>query len=298
MKRILFSAFDAGGGNAIFPVVKTISKNKKFKVLCIVGGPSKEIFRKEKIDFIDGDGLKDEKLAFLVERSGLDLFVGGTGLGLTLDKKILLLAKEQKIKSICILDFWSNYSKRFSDKPGDLKFLPDIVCVMDKIAKDEMIREGFSSGTIKITGNPYFEHFQKKIKKGKGRRSEILFVSQPYSEIKNDLGYNEFEVLDDILGALGDLPFSYKVIIRTHPAEDKNKFKCYLSRENRVEVDEEAPIEDLVSRAGLVVGMTSMVLFQAALAGKKVISYQPGFKGKDILITNKLGLSKLITKRS
>ena len=40
-----------------------------------------------------------------------------------------------------------------------------------------------------------------------------------------------------------------------------------------------------------------MVLFQAALVGKKVISYQPNLKTKDYSISSDLGLSVLIKNK-
>lgn len=295
MKKILFSAFDAGGGNAVFPVAKEILKNKSFKALILIGGPSKEIFKREKIKHIDADVLRIKDLKTLVIKFKPNIFMGGTSAGLTFDKKILNEVKKLGAKTIYIFDYWSRYWERFSGDKKDFKYLPDMICVMDDRAKKEMMAEGIGRHLIKITGNPHFDYFQKNIKKGAEDKSTILFVSQPYVEKKKEVGYDEFEVLDDILNVSRGIADDFRVIIRPHPKEKSGKFNEYLDA--RVKIDDKTPIEKLLSRAGIIVGMNSMVLFQAAVAGKKVISYQPNLKTRDFSISSELGLSKLATTR-
>ena len=105
IKKILFSAFDAGGGNAVLPVAKNISKSKQFKTLCIVGGPSKDIFKRGKIKFISADLLTKKELKKLVETFRPNFFISGTSAGLTFDKKILPTVQKMGTKSIYILDY-------------------------------------------------------------------------------------------------------------------------------------------------------------------------------------------------
>ncbi|MFA6405686.1 MAG: polysialyltransferase family glycosyltransferase [Candidatus Paceibacterota bacterium] len=295
MINILFGAFDAGGGNAIFPIAKNISEDKRFRTLCIIGGPSKRIFENGKIKFIDADLFNESKLNILVENFKPSIFVGGSSAGLTFDKNILSIAKKNKAKTIYILDYWSHYWQRFSGKKKDFKYLPDIICVMDEKSKKEMVEEGFNPNIIKITGNPYFDSFQENIKKNAEEKSKVLFVSQPLAENKDELGYDEFRVLGDLLEVFDNLKTRYELTIRPHPKEKKGKYNKYLNK--NIKIDADSLIEKLISKAGLIVGMNSMVLFQASIANKKVISYQPNLKAKDSLISNSLGLSRLVTKK-
>ncbi|MBU4348542.1 hypothetical protein KJ671_03535 [Patescibacteria group bacterium] len=295
-RKVLFSAFDAGGGNAILPVVKNLLADKKCKLLCLIGGPSKEIFKKEKIKFIDADLLNDKDLHSVVNNFKPDFFISGTSLGPRFDKKILFTVRGLGAKSIYILDYWAHYWERFSGDKKDFVYLPDLICIMDENAKKEMIAEGFNSKMIKVTGNPHFDYFQKNIKKGIEDKLTVLFISQPLK--KSEFGYDEFGVLNDLLEVLDDLMADFKVIIRLHPKEDSGKFDKYLNKSRNIKIESKFPIEKNISRAGLVIGMNSMVLFQAAIAGKKVISYQPNLKTKDFLISNKFGLSKLVTKKA
>lgn len=199
-------------------------------------------------------------------------------------------------KSIYIMDYWAHYRERFYDAGTDRMHLPDIICVMDDSAKREMIADGFDADKIKVTGNPYFDDFQKNITNNQEDPKTILFLSQPISDRRGEFGFDEFEVLSDLLMALRNLAVDFKVIIKQHPREDKGKFDGYLDK--NVSVENEAPVETAVSRVGLIFGMNSMVLFQAAVAGKKVISYQPNLKTKDFLISNRFGLSLPVFEKS
>ena len=293
-KKILFSAFDIGGGNAVFPVAERVSRDKKFSALLLIGGPSKEIFKKKKIKFINADLLSFRDLKDLIYDFNPDFFIGGTSAGLTFDKKILDTLKKNGAKTIYILDYWANYWQRFSSEKKDFRYLPDMICVMDQKAKKEMVAEGFDPKIIKITGNPHFDHF-RKIKKGDS--TLILFISTPVS-VKEKSGYDEFTVIEGILRVLksGNFPSDFKVIIRPHPSEKSEKFDRYV--DSGIRVDDETSIEELLSRAGLVIGMTSVVLFQAAIAGKRVISYQPNLKSKDFSVVGEFGLGQLATGES
>ena len=63
------------------------------------------------------------------------IIITGTSFNsIDLEKKFIRIARERKIPCISILDYWSNYSIRFSDKEGLLKFLPDKIAIMDKRA--------------------------------------------------------------------------------------------------------------------------------------------------------------------
>ena len=305
MEKILFSAFDAGGGNAIFPVVSQITKSKKYKILCLIGGPSKAIFsagggssfggKNQKIKYIDVETLRENELITLIKDYKPDFFISGTSSGLTFDKKILPIARRLGARTIYILDYWANYWQRFSGEKKDFKYLPDIICVMDNKAKKEMLAEGFNSKSIKVTGNPYFDFFQKNIKSGREENSTILFLSQPYAGKRDQFGYDEFEVLDGILEMLGNLKADFRVIIRPHPKEEIGKFDTYIKK--NILVNTQTSIEKLLSRAGLIIGMNTMVLFQATIAGKKVISYQPNLKTKDFSVSGEFGLGKLATNK-
>ncbi len=254
--KIWFAAFDQGGKEALIPVIEKLKKDKKFVV---------------KTFFKDLPGKLQEKP---------DLIFTATGIGKTVDKKMLELAAKEGIKSVSLVDFWSNYKLRFG------KVLPDYILVIDPIMKKEMAEADFPRKKLVVVGNPAFDKFRVFGKKGE----YVSFFSQPFSELKINPGYDEIEVLKDIVESLEKLGFEGKLKIKLHPrAKCKRKFDGIMKKTSL-----DCSLTDsknLLENSKAVFGMNTAVLFRAALGGKPVLSYQPELKGNDPLISNRLGLS-------
>ena len=89
---------------------------------------------------------------------GTQLVLTSTSLnGLDLEKRFIVAAQARGIPSVSLLDFWSNYRRRFTSAENTLNCLPDRIAVMDAQARDEMISEGFDSARLIITGQPIFD---------------------------------------------------------------------------------------------------------------------------------------------
>lgn len=264
--KVLFSAQDPGGKNAIAPVIAV---------------------------------LKAEGAEVGENVTAPDVFIAGTSAGDSPDKRIL--KNLGKTPSLYVLDFWSNYWQRFST-PGvkDFVYLPTRICVMDDIAKEEMIAEGFPVGRLVVTGNPHFDHFADAITKESEKVERILFVSQPLRAIGDMSGYapiacDEYAALKDVLEALAELSERYYLSLRLHPKESADKFAEYLGP--RVRRALEPTLEEALSKSGLVIGLSSPVLMQATAAGKKVLSYEPNLAGADPLVSNRVGVTTRIENK-
>ena len=294
-KRILVSANDPGGANSIVPVVRAL-KARGNTVECVVTGPAVEIFSSGGILVDDVTSITENELRERVEHLHPSVFLAGTSIGNSIDKRIFRSLRE--CPSVYVIDFWSHYGHRFSQPQSDLSHLPTRICVIDERMRDEMISEGFPTDRLFITGNPHFEHFAEHITREREDRSRVVFISQP---IRRDVGegallgamLDEYHVLERVLEVL---PAHLRLSIRLHPREDAHKYDTYLNE--RVEIDTEQTLEDALSKAGLVVGMFSPVLMQAALAGKPAISYQSGQIEEDPLPTNALGITKRVESNS
>lgn len=273
--KVLFSAHDAGGANAILPVVAALAK-KGAELRGVLSGPARDIFAAARIPFT------------APEDGPADIFIAGTSAGDTPDKRIM--RELRKTPSLYVLDFWLNYWQRFSTTgEKDAASLPTRICVMDDIAKEEMLAAGFPAGRLVVTGNPHFDHFADRITRNAEERGQILFISQPLRS-SAAFPFDEFSVLSDLLSAIKTLPEEYYISIRLHPKEERGKFGTYLS--SRVRLVEEATLEDAMSASGLIIGMVSPTLIQAAAAGKRVISYEPGLTGADSLVSNRCGVTR------
>jgi len=283
--RILFSAHDAGGAHAIVPVVVAL-KAAGVDVIVRADGPAADICASRGI-------ATSTRTAFA---EGADAYIFGTSAGETIEKAIFL-SVQGRMPTVAVLDYWSNYAVRFSRRDRDFAYLPDRICVMDDIARDEMIAEGFDPARIVVTGNPHFDHFADAITSDREDAKRLLFISQPLSVMAREPGYaaypfDEFTALADVVAACKIVLPEYRLAIRSHPKERAGKYKRVL--DDRVALAKEATLEQALSRSGLIVGMNSVVLLQAVAAGKPVLSYEPGLKGPDPLVSNRLGVTRSV----
>lgn len=298
--KFLASADNPGGANAIVSVVKKCIANGDEAVI-ILGGVAQAIFHDAGLDFISQETLTRNQLKNLLHDKTFDFFLSGTSIGETIDKILLELCKKEKIPTVCVLDSWVNYWMRFSIT-HNLEAVPDYICVMDELARREMLAENFPAERIIVTGNPFFDSFIDGIDQEKEDAERILFISQPLKHAETmgaaRLSYDEYSVLNDLVSIFDQIGQEKRkqVVIRLHPREEKGKFDKIVNRSGFC-YDTILDIKSSISFSGLVIGMNSMALIQAALAGKKVISYQPNLLGEDTLVTNKFNLSKcVITK--
>lgn len=290
--KILFAAQDPGGFNSLVSVIKVL-KSRGADIKVFLANESCLIAKKSKINFLDCGNFSEKRLEMAFNKFNPRAVVTATSFGLSLDKKILKLAKKREVPAISVVDFWSNYKVRFSN-PGkeSLAYLPNMICVIDEYMKNGMEKDGFNKKILCITGNPFFDGFKKT---PKTKESYFLFVSQPFSELGIS-ALDEGKIFKDFVDSLTEIKVKIPVIIGFHPREkNKGKFKEIISSANiKIKISKKSG-DDLVDNAKIVLGINSMALFCAAIKGKKVVSYQPGIKKEnDILISNRLGLSEAV----
>lgn len=298
--KIIFTAQDPGGFNAIAPVIKKLKKDKKFNVSVILAKHACLFAKKQNINYLDAD-----KTSFNI--TGADLVFTGTSFGDSIEKRIITMAKAKNIPTISIIDFWTDYTPSFSDsETGNLKYLPDYILVVDEVMKKEMILNGFPPDKIFITGNPCFDSFSGIIQ-SETNKDLIAFFSQPFSEIlknsnkdyKDYTKFDEVQVFEDIVKALEKIDLNKKIIINFHPRTKRfDKFDKII-KNSKLEIKKEKKLynKNLIEKSEIIAGINSVVLFQAAMRGKKVLSYQPGLKSSDLLISNRLGLSAPVYRK-
>jgi len=306
-KRLLIATQDPGGAAALLPVINHLKNDLAIELKIFSGKYSYGLFKKNKINFLMAGDLNQKELTSQFKIFNPTLVFASNSFGLSVEKKILRIARKLGIPSISIIDFWSNYWLRFVNgkEKRDIRYLPDKIVVIDNFMKTEMTRMGFPKEKLEVLGNPAFDsckdsHLQKR----NSNFFQILFASQPLREIYGKDGYFDFdehEVLNDISKVLAELGNDKKIVlvVRLHPKEKIDKFKEIKFTDIRVKIDQESELDVLISESDLILGMNSMALFRAALLGKPVISYQPGIERKnDCLVSNKLGLSELVSDKT
>ena len=165
-----------------------------------------------------------------------------------------------------------------------------------------------------VTGQPYLEATAdalrsvetmtagQTIRKGWLRQSGqgadaavVLFASDPVARdmgpgTEHYRGYDEYDTLRGLVQALDDvrpaLARAAVLVLKPHPSQSQAEVTS-LQRQPGAEdalLTTEAPWPSIAA-ADVVVGMTSMMLLEAALAGKPAISFQPSASAPEFVGT-------------
>lgn len=296
MKRIIFCAQDPGGANAIAPVILMAAKDGTMRCDVLAAKHAVKVFERNKIKGVmDCTQSNYGDLSRLYNKINPQVVFMGTSEGYSIEKKVTRIASRHGAETISIIDSWMNYAKRYSSakNPTDLLYITQTICVNDEFMKRECVKDGIPSEIIQVTGNPHLAESAKKIKfpYEKIGKYNLLFISQPlsrgpisqYSLVKELCEFPQIEQFKNI-------------IVRPHPKENAESRYLRVIKNYKnlsIKIDHSTDLYDLINKSGLVMGVDSIILFECAIAGKVVISYQPYIKSvkKDLLINNKLSLS-------
>ena len=274
---ILCLADDPGGFDVVKPVYDALCQDNNYHVKLLLVGASKK--KETRFAYADNDVLIEIKK--YIDSESLELLVTGTSWGRTIELQAIVLCKEHNIKTISILDYWSNYSRRFFYL--DKYIYPDYLFVPDKYALKGCVQDGIPREIIQVTGHPGLDSFVKR-KVRFSTEKKALFLSQPLSALYGmKLGFNETTVFPKVMFVCKNL--GYSVDVKFHPKET-DKFK---EQYRQFECSED--LQDCLVRYRVLIGMNSMALLQYSLAGMPVISFEPDMVGCDLCITNKLGIT-------
>lgn len=309
---------DPGGASAVAPVIEMLHADKQVNVRALAYGQAGPLWKKRGLQYeeIPEDITLKDIADLLVSRNTSLLLTGTSFNSIDLEKKFIKVARQTGLSSLAVLDFWSNYSQRFSDENGQLVFLPDWIAVMDEMARDEMMEESIPSKRLVITGQPAFDNLalcrslftadRRNIIRdglvGQPHGLLVLFASQPFSELygidqsnQPGPGFDEWQVLEILISALEEIAGqnnrNIALAIRPHPRERGENFVQVKSRVIDIVVVEDVESRELVMAADLVVGMNSVLLVEACFLGCITVSLQPGLNIPDPLPTNKSGYS-------
>jgi hypothetical protein len=201
-------------------------------------------------------------------------------------------AKKHHTQAVSFIDHWGNYQERFTLE-GEL-ILPDEIWVADRYAL-EIAREKFQDVAIRLLENPYMLDIQDEIAacdigvNKEDDRCRVLYICEPVSTHArkktgrdDGFGYTEFEAMDLFMSHLRKLSVSARVFdvrIRPHPSESADKYDAYIANQSdglMLAKSTGASLIEDCAWADWVVGMSSMALVIALMAGKKVFCCIPG----------------------
>ena len=280
LKRFVFILRDPGAYAAIYPVFLYLQNSNSCQLFCFDTAAK-----------MNGKFAISENAAIQwIEKhiSDIDVLILGTGFHTETEIMLMECCKQYGICTVAILDYWSNYKTRFAFRGAFM--WPDIYVVMDKIAEQEAVVDGVPKSIIEVLGHPGLDEVLSKRKALQMQKEEgyVLLLGEPMSG-RIALGYDEEKFFSDCVDILTTLGKRFS--IKFHPRDDAELQRKYSTY--RVDGD----LLDIASRQDVVIGMTTIALLHCSLLGKKTGSYQPGLVCEDGCISNKLGLSSLITSR-
>lgn len=324
-------ACDPGGANMLFPLVNELQM--KYHVTLL--GKEKALLRYRIFGF-KGVGIPEEEmgthqfLESIFDRNLPDFIITATSANDFFERNLWQFAKQKNVPTLCIIDQWINLGIRFTDldftKVDDYypqypkKYLPDIICVIDDLAKNMLKAEGVPEAHIRVTGQPYFEYLLNHKKNTGVKTNEVMnlwdpqsdafkliFVSEPLTElygedVENIWGLSELTILSECVKSLKriDALQRVKLIVKAHPRESIDKlmkkihqlnseYKCTIKL-----VSEEVNGWDLIQSSDFLIGLTSIFLLEAVLLGKPIASCMIGLNRNNPFILDKINTTKSI----
>jgi len=269
-------AHDAGAANHIIAWLESGLIKENQCVFCL-SGPAEVSYRKIRPQFLN-QNLKEVL-------DGANQLISGTGWASTMEHDARKLANQQNMKTIAVLDHWVNYRDRFIRNGQEQ--LADEIWVVDEYALD-IAQKQFPSIPVHCQHNDFIAQQQQMVASYQTRKSSsthLLFVMEPVRKFwgkRNIPG--EVQALEFMLKHQDHLNFNnsitskpFKIIIKPHPSDPKDKYKRWLNKYNHfdISINESASLAKLIAWSDIVAGCETYAMVVALASGKKVVSALP-----------------------
>ena len=263
-RPLAVACHDAGAANLI---LAWLAAEPREDVRPVMKGPAKGLW-KERF----GDAALWELDAAL---DGAAALLSGTGWQSELEHHSRTLARTTGIRSVAVLDHWTNYAERFA-RNGET-VMPDEIWVVDEAAH-ALASKIFPDAVVTIKPNTYLEEQVARI--GPVPETQrLLYVLEP---ARSDWGRDrpgEFQALGYLLenfDALG-IERSVPIRLRPHPSDPPGKYQAWIDGQKGFDValDTSADLAEAISGATIVAGGQTFAMVVALTAGRKVVCTLP-----------------------
>lgn len=222
------------------------------------------------------------------------------------------LAREQGCPSLAVNDSWANLAPRFQWGK------PDWVGAVDAGQVAELMALGFGREQIIETGHPWLALLLERrqailsepLPASPGPGVRVLFISESISSdvaqgVNAPFGFDEFDAFALVYQAafeVGTPDFPVELAIKFHPYEDPAPFLTRLQKLPRkaglrvMPLERQAQPLPWVRWADLVTGISSMLMLEAIVLDRPVLSVQPGLRREDTFIASRRGFAELLTE--
>ena len=269
---LLFAAHDMGGGRVLLPIIDACRAGG-YRTAVVARGPARDVLAPAGRDHTNDD------MGRVMTRLRPLAVVSGTSATARLEHDLWDAARRVRVPSMAILDASINLRQRF--EVGQ----PDVICVVDEASRLGILGGRWCSARVEVVGQPHLERIAagrgpcRRLAGGEGR---FVYMSEPIATAPGEahpIGYDQFSVAQTVLAALAGLG-RVSLVIKPHPVEPVRRWRDWLSGAGPPTnvVLEVATADALALMAGAhgVIGLGSMALTEAALAGIPTLALQPG----------------------
>lgn len=240
---------------------------------------------------------------------------------------LITAARPLGIMTLGVVDAFGNADYRFRGHTSNpLFYSPEWLAVPDQWTKEAYLDLGYPIERLAVCGHPHYDYVLDTAarlgKQDKKRFRDKIFPSNHnnspvivfVSEISTGLNPGKYRhrpdysmtgrgtrtdrtgiVLEEFLDALALCKQEHYLVLRMHPKNTQEELAPFLKYFNQISQGE--PSLALVFAADLVVGMTSMLLMEAAIMGRPTLSIVPRDAEKVSLPTVRLDITPCVTTR-
>ena len=290
---ILLFVEDPGAANMVLDLPAAIAA-RGHRAILLAAGHAIQYLSNREVTFrtvptdVDAEVLLDEVRPSAVV-TGTSENPDSLGLGLN------DAARRRRIPSVGLVDMSCNADLRFRGRTSRaLAHAPDFIVVPDTTTFDAFVKLEFLRENIALLGHPQYDRVwrrRREFEAGTSRESRSqpkwVFVAEghdllaPAASLRS-AGYSLHGrggtawrtgiVLEEILDAIAQLSTRPEIIVRLHPKLVREDFAEWA---NEVSFDDAADPFPCLWQADAVLGMSSMLLLEAAILGRPVLAVLP-----------------------
>jgi hypothetical protein len=286
--------------------------------------PAADFLRARGVSF---DELAGDRVVATVMGARPDVLVVGTSENpRTAAFELVHAARAAGVPSVGVVDAAANAAYRFRGETTDpLAHAPDWLLVPDSATHAAFAALNYPTEQIVVSGHPQHETVtelarrldaegrdmvRRRVLPDAGDRHVVMFAA----EVSTGLNAEQYRrsreytlhgsaasddrtsiVLDEFLMAVDSLSERPYLVLRLHPKNDMVEFARYLGAFDHISAHG-SPLEAAFA-ADVVVGMTSMLIMEAALMGVATLSIVPRLAEADWLTAIAAGMTPCATRR-
>ncbi|MHA1570739.1 MAG: hypothetical protein ACTSWM_02870 [Alphaproteobacteria bacterium] len=259
------------------------------------------------------------------------LLVVGTGINLdSVGLDLITAARKAGVESVGVVDQRQNLGDRFrGHAAAPLSQAPDWILVPDPVSHDYYLDQGAEPGHVILCGHPHFDRIYEIARNHGGQdrpalRAQLLpdcppdahivmFAAEPARRVRGSVGayrkspdytlagrgqspYRTDIVLEELLDTLAAIDEPLYKVLRLHPHDPEDReFSAYYDEFDHI--SHGGLPHQLIFASDLVVGMSSMLLIEAALLGRPTLSIVPRPRERAMLLSAEVGLTPCVHTR-